>query len=220
MGDGLKLYKYVGLRGRFEHVLDILANERLYCADYRELKDPVEGVYRYNEFVHKVAGLGTFVFPAEVSSLNSLLGKGERPPRVCSLSASSAHFLLWAHYADGHRGVAIELELDVPDFGSPARVEYVPTLKEFSRTLLMGATPRQVLLHKTAQWAYEAEYRILHDSDFFDVSGRISGVLVGSKVSVAHLDLLAKIAPRRIPLVPTSIDWNEIAVVRSAAIAR
>ena len=33
--------------------------------------------------------------------------------RIASLSATPTNFLLWSHYADGHKGVAIEV--DIPD---------------------------------------------------------------------------------------------------------
>ena len=41
----MKLYKYRSLRRNLDFVLDILLNERLYCANYTALNDPLEGYY-------------------------------------------------------------------------------------------------------------------------------------------------------------------------------
>lgn len=100
---GMKLYKYRSLRNNIDFVLDILINQRLYCADHAELNDPVEGgFYESRRYSGPVMGIS---IPRSIDAAESL--------RVCSLSAPRDLVPLWSHYADSHAGVAIEVDLPV-----------------------------------------------------------------------------------------------------------
>ncbi len=216
----MKLYKYRTLGAELQYALDILVHERLYCADYRALNDPLEGVHRLAEQQHFVAGLGNFVEPEELRELQSLTPDGAAPPRVCSLSGTADHFLLWSHYADGHRGVAIEVDLEATFAGPLHPVEYAPDLPSYGRTILCGATVRDVLLHKTAHWAHEQEYRVVQNDEFFDIAGRITGLLLGMSIDPRQQELLERVVPPAIPIHPTTIDWKTLRIVKSEPLSR
>ncbi len=88
--------------------------------------------------------------------------------RVCSLSMDLESKLLWAHYASGHRGFAIEVELPDED-KNIKKVTYnasgyytVPT-KIGSRE---AAT--EALTVKQDIWEYEREVRIISRQEYYD----------------------------------------------------
>jgi hypothetical protein len=197
----MKLYKYRSLRRDLDYVLDILLNERLYCAPYSALNDPLEGV-----FIVHVPRLANFLHP---------LSMLEKLPRVCSLSQPLGDIALWSHYADGHTGVAIELDLPI---GRPLHeVRYVD---EIPRHNTIEVPMEDILSVKTRQWEHEKEYRVIQSDDYFSVSGRITRVFVGARASDLHVSLLKRCVPASIPLVATDVSEMRAWVVPVDEIAR
>ena len=183
----MKLYKFRSLEN-LEFTLDILLNQRLHCALFEKLNDPLEGVFMWvfsgggtlagsalNE--HALGGSIVMKTPTSISELHLF---GDR--KVCSLSASLNDVRLWSHYADGHTGIAIEIDIDESD-SALHKVEYVDTLKEFSASILGGPRSEEVLKLKTTHWSYEHEYRIISSDDFYSVDGRITGIYLGLRTS-------------------------------------
>jgi len=79
----------------FEYIADILNNSRLYCANVLKLNDPMEGMHLpYKDEENKL-------LPIYNIDDNS---------RICSFSATINSILLWVHYADMFKGLAIEFE--------------------------------------------------------------------------------------------------------------
>jgi len=107
-------YKYRGL-SNLEFALDIFINKRLYAAEFKYLNDPMEGTYIYSE--------GTL----DQNQINSIYQE-KISNKICSLSANKNNMLMWSHYADGHRGFVIGIEI-VPDENIDVKkVEYVTDL--------------------------------------------------------------------------------------------
>ena len=80
---------------------------------------------------------------------------------VYCLSERHDNVQMWAHYADGHRGVC--LEMDGPEVSNSAReVQYVDTLPVID---YFAHSPEEVariaMLSKQSNWAYEKEWRII-----------------------------------------------------------
>ena len=95
----MKLYKFRSL-DNIEFVLDILLNERLYCAPYSDLNDPLEGLF-YTISSPSITSKKRFRRYKEINDLpvkNSDL-------RICSLSKGLDDIRMWSHYAAGHSGV-------------------------------------------------------------------------------------------------------------------
>ena len=92
------LYKYRSLKD-FKNIADILTEKRLYASSFLDLNDPMEGHFYYyvnslpNDFLEK-------------------LWCQKKESKICSLGSEKDCFLLWTYYADGHKGIAIEIEVD------------------------------------------------------------------------------------------------------------
>jgi hypothetical protein len=88
---------------------------------------------------------------------------------ILSLSEDLLNPLLWAHYADAHRGFALEFDANHPffdrrrtdkdEFYHLRKVTYAHRTSE-GRTLV-DITAEDLLLTKAPSWSYEAEWRML-----------------------------------------------------------
>lgn len=174
-------YKFKGA-DQIPHAFDIIFNSRLYCADWLHLNDPLEGEYAYSPPVRN---------DARVNQILDQIRDEKKRIRVCSLSETYDSHLLWAHYASGFRGVAIEVEL--PD-DSPAitRVEYRGI---FAGVNLSGrgnasTLAESILSSKYREWSYEREVRVLYREEFYKLSKPVSRVVAGHRMEPALFDAL------------------------------
>lgn len=93
----------------------------------------------------------------------------EKHVGILSLSETISQPLLWAHYADSHRGLALEFDSQHPFF-SRRRTEkdelyHLRKVVYANRTTagrtLLNLTAEDLLLTKTPEWSYEQEWRML-----------------------------------------------------------
>jgi hypothetical protein len=205
------LYKYRSFE-RFERLLDILINERLYCPEYKDLNDPFEGVF-YSLIKPNALGRasGTFKNLSVQQTVDNLTFPEER--RVASLSATASDVRMWSLYGGDHKGVAVEL--DVPEHTPELyQVTYRDELVHTAVGLL-GPITTDILKHKTHHWSYECEYRIITKSNWHSIAGQIKRVLVGPRASDSNVELLEKIVGHRFPIFRMKLDSRTLSVVES-----
>ena len=176
------LYKYRSL-DNFKNFVDIILKNRLYASKYKDLNDPMEGQYYYQtgELNRNIR--------------NKLLeAKGEL--RLCSLSKVKDNQLMWSHYTNGQRGVAIGLRID--------ETHYIVRPIEYNGLLSIrnqdfnDQTATEILSHKLEVWNYEEEVRVfVRDRHFIDIT--IEEVITGVAMSNADFgfvkELIEKINP-------------------------
>jgi len=209
------LYKYRSF-SQFEYVLDILINERLYCAQYKDLNDPFEGTFYAllengvrNSYQRKSGQ--QFVSGKEPVTVDNLYVSTDRT-RICSLSKSCSDVRLWSLYADGHTGMAIEI-----DFSAHLRdiceVQYNDALPSLhNSTLLTSPSPEDVLTQKSVHWSYEQEYRLIQSGEWYSIYGRIKRIILGPRASRDREDLLRKLV-RYIPIQRAELNYEGIHVI-------
>jgi hypothetical protein len=207
------LYKFKSLRN-FDHVLDILLNERLHCAFYKDLNDPFEGIF-WNVFgpayipsltaapiviprSRKIASIDDFVIEDECKN-------------ICSLSALKSDARLWSYYADNHKGIAIEIDFTGIE-GDVSKVKYFPNLPEGGTTLLAGSSAKEILSYKTTHWQYEEEYRIIYKDKYFPILKRIIAIYLGPRISESHIELLMKVCPKGVTIFRTKLNHQEVTI--------
>ncbi|MFA0900800.1 DUF2971 domain-containing protein [Vibrio cholerae] len=155
-------YKYKSL-SNFEFVLDILLRERLYASKYGELNDPMEGVIKVD---------GTI--PDE---LEETWKKILEELRVCCFTPDDSNTLMWAHYADGGRGCAIEFEL--LQNSEPVKV---------SKNQLTKDKAIEILKYKDSSWKYEKEFRCITSDTYVPIT--VKKLILGPKVQASTVELL------------------------------
>lgn len=170
------LYKYRGIK-ELRYFVDIVLNQRLYAAPYFDLNDPMEGHYLYDK--------------GELDSDIRNLIKGQKQKiRICSLSKVNDNELMWAHYSEGHRGVAIGVEINKSKH-DVIPVEY-DGLPKVGRHSIDNSTAKDILSHKLEVWGYEEEVRAFtNGKQYVDVE--VKEVLLGRSMSTQDISFIKKL---------------------------
>jgi hypothetical protein len=153
----VKLYKFRPLANDtdFDRAKAILETKHFWCSQFTELNDPMEGVF----YIRKENDHITYIRKNEY--------------RLCSFSGSEAfkNPAMWGYYANGFKGVAIEIEVDKSNVKKIGYVKNSTNDNEIENILTSKLTP----------WEHEAEYRFLKESENnFHKIGEITGVYFGN----------------------------------------
>ncbi len=187
------LYKYQACprddQDRKEWVRQILVEHQLFFASRRSFNDPFDCVVPsfleipgtiVKRFVEesvqrnfpnatdteKVRMMDKLMSIGAVEGLRADLQKDVDVAGISCFSAVRDDILMWAHYADKHRGLCFEF--DGSDnclfFGEAQAVEYedytpIPLGEDNIRQMI------RVLLTKAKHWSYEREYRIVRPGE-------------------------------------------------------
>jgi len=194
----MKLYKYRSFQ-EFDFVADILREQRFHTSSFFDLNDPMEGLFEYPR--------GT-----KQKYIEAIV-KGKRKLRICSFSKDRKNVLLWAHYADGFKGICIEVDLREPQLDSYeiATVEYSPQLFFFSNNArhLVNEMPRIILRKKNKVWKYEKEVRTLSKEEYIHNGVSIKKVLLGLRTPDNLKENIFRITPQHIPIFETYISNSD-----------
>jgi len=168
------LYKYRTI-DNLKNFIDIILNNRLYAANYQTMNDPMEGHYLYDNNVLN-------------QEMRNMIYDGKMSLNFCSLSKKDDNFLMWSHYANGHRGVAIGVKID----RNQNNVREVNYLKELTNiNILDENTSRNILSQKLDLWHYEEEVRVFSTDNYIDV--QIEKVIIGKKMNTEDKDFITKL---------------------------
>ena len=172
----MKAYKFRGSH-QFDMVMDIVLGKRLYCADWAKLNDPMEGVFAYSH---------NNVTERDIKQDVEKIINEKKKIRVCSLASTFESHLMWAHYASGFEGFAIEVEL--PDNDSKIKkVEYRGIFAGISlgEEIEANQVADEILSSKYNEWEYEKEIRILSQDEYYYLENPITRIIVGHRMKPA-----------------------------------
>lgn len=189
------LYKYRSISGdSFKHTQEIFLRNRLFLAPISSQNDPCEGRYEVasppipsglNPVQLQAQGWGKYAATYHASSLF-----GNR--RIGSFVMDPRHPLMWAHYADSHRGICIGLDTACCVALCEAKpVSYdnaVPIFTFSSDAKANDDSIAAAYFTKSEDWQYEKEWRLARDGDDPYLSlppGSICEVVLGAKISKA-----------------------------------
>jgi hypothetical protein len=110
--------------------------------------------------------------------------------------------LMWAHYADGHRGFCLEFSTDADPFGKAFPVAYTDKTPEVNPLDLLdkrptGADIMDVMLGtKHTCWQYEREWRITHaqaGTSYTYPYRALTGLYFGASMSSGQKDVVGQL---------------------------
>jgi len=128
---------------------------------------------------------------------------------ICSFTAAPKNLLMWAHYADFHKGIC--LQFDFPESQSivypppeqqryplevyPVKVTYSSRRPKFSIFNMSLADINDLFLIKSEDWKYEDEYRAItpYAGCFYYPSHFLTGIIAGKRMDYADLEDLQTI---------------------------
>ncbi len=172
------LYKYRSISNTI-FLLDILVNKRLFASEFDSLNDPMEGHFRYRK-----SKVGRDLI-SEIRSLKKEL-------KICSLSKKANDTLMWSYYGDGHKGVAIGVEVADDDEYDIRSVTYRERAARVSKSMDAEEAVKKLLSTKLLPWEHEQEVRVLTYQNFVDVE--IKELVFGKKIEAKDKKLLKKLA--------------------------
>jgi hypothetical protein len=171
----VKLYKFRPLADNtdFDRLKEILETGQFWCSKFQDLNDPMEGVYRFLNYTERRARLINLIFGEKASY------------KICSFSNKKAFSnpIMWGYYANGFRGVAIEIEVYRFKIN---KIKYEDEIQGFE-----GSNPnivaKRILTTKLSMWEHEYEYRLLEQSERNKIKiGNITGLYFGDPYEIAH----------------------------------
>ncbi len=183
------LYKYRTF-ARFENVVDIIVNRRLYAASYETMNDPLEGSY----------GFIKDEYP-EDTELVKKLDKAIQDQKFCSLSKRSNLELMWSHYADGHRGICFGVKLKNTKKGGLAyqvRYEDFPNLSPICDSKDISLRAQKILRYKTDCWSYEEEVRLFSNEGHL-VDVEVVEIILGKRADPQLVSLINRLSEQFMP---------------------
>lgn len=131
----------------FKRAKHIIETGEFWCSKLWGLNDPMEGVYRTSNSSEKV--------------MKTVYGEKNKYG-ICSFSHPNALKcpLLWGHYANGFKGIAIEIKCGT-DKTYIEKIDYVDDVKEVDN--IQNPDITKIITTKLNFWKYEQEYRYLND---------------------------------------------------------
>jgi hypothetical protein len=116
---------------------------------------------------------------------------------VCSLSTTFECHLLWAHYASGFKGLAVELNCLMNHFIRMVNYRGVFAYASFDQPMNAEVLAGQILSSKYKEWAYEKEVRILQSGQWHQLSTPVKRVIAGHRMDPAVFEMLRIICENR-----------------------
>lgn len=160
----IRLLKFRSLRNRddLKSIKGIVESGKFWCSKLWNLNDPMEGIYRNSDFNH-------IDIKEMFNEKNNHI--------ICSFSWIKAlnNPLLWGYYANGYRGIAIEIEIDSDRV---EKIEY-KSKTDFNKNM---NNVKQIITRKLKNWNHEREYRYLlknKPEDFYPI-GMITKIHFGN----------------------------------------
>lgn len=159
----MKLYKFrsLGSDTDLQRAKDTLSTGKFWCSRFWELNDPMEGVFR-----------------AEVGWDGVQRICNEKAARlICSFSKAGAltNPLMWGYYANGFKGIAIEVSVPVRKVLNVQYVDTVSLIRDLDAV-------EEILTTKLEPWQHEQEARFIckgGDHEKPQKVGKITGLYVG-----------------------------------------
>ncbi len=115
---------------------------------------------------------------------------------ACFMS-SCENLLMWAHYADSHKGVCLKFDLleDANLFSPAKKVEYSKNYPQYDYLTNKNDFVNQMFFTKSEDWAYEGEVRVLKDKKGnYDFNTKaLKEVILGCKISDDDRNTLIKV---------------------------
>jgi hypothetical protein len=151
-----RLYRYRSLR-EFDREIEAIEDGYLYCAAYRTLNDPMEGLFSSSQNLRE---------SDDYRAVREAIRDNKAQIGMCSFSEVRNHELMWAHYADQFKGICISYNLSTLLKALPGNVNFVrmfynetvPTIHRSKKD--PSHLAKMVLSYKNYRWLYEREWRM------------------------------------------------------------
>ena len=200
----MKLYKY---RADIYRDLLTIINNQIYAPTVQNLNDPTETIVNDSKMYEVFALIEKSGLPINIAKDNyaKIIEQVRTKFGIFSLSKTVFNELLWAYYANGHKGFCIEYDLEQlqksllrEHLHSLFNVQYKNETPEFS----MNSMPNNLvddmqfikclIVTKSIVWKREEEFRIiLYSSGLFGILPEsVTGIYFGLRIPESDKKLI------------------------------
>lgn len=152
MNAMLKLYRFrpLGDDESCRRVKTILKTGEFWLSSLWNMNDPMEGIFTDEQ--NNIPS----------ARLNEIFSE-KNNKRICCFSSEEAFKspIMWGYYANGFKGVAIEIEVALKDVH---KVTYENSIASWNDKISTGLSVNNILTTKLNCWRHEGEYRYICDS--------------------------------------------------------
>jgi hypothetical protein len=187
----MKLYKLKSLEGKgLFHVLDMITRERVHLSTCDHMNDVNEGSWDFTGSPNKI-----------YIDMAQKLRKIVDATRFTCFLKKINNPLMWAHYAGGFSGVALEYEID-PSIYDLRKIEYegVPKISsaEIDSVIKGHKKPQDIgiLKQKAPCWIYENEWRLYGENEGPYIEGLKPITVIFGVRGNEHDDVLREIVKK------------------------
>ncbi|MEG0031285.1 DUF2971 domain-containing protein [Acinetobacter sp.] len=172
------VYKYRG--GSFKRDLQSLKNDTFWASNTKQLNDPYEGFISIKDYQQQFNNLKNIFSQHRTNltlieqSLKNIIDMKDTKLGILSLSKRYDDELLWAHYANSHKGFCIEYDLDqLLSKQNPKHrffdIQYSDKIPNLDFSKFLGQNDPDILIkkilgYKSQRWEYEQELRIITEN--------------------------------------------------------
>ncbi|MCP5534790.1 MAG: DUF2971 domain-containing protein [Akkermansiaceae bacterium] len=175
----MKIYKYRS--DEYEHLTDLLKSSEFHFSAWDKMNDPMEGYFRYYDHEHTKDRLLQIV-------------NEKRKIKICCFSMVPDDMLLWSHYANNHKGVCIEVDLDLDESSGVTfePIRYKDDIQFIKKPDRSMRAVKDILSFKLSPWTYEREIRAFTSSNQPKCLkvGKITRVILGFNATQATQDTI------------------------------
>ncbi len=161
------VYKYKSLE-KMKYIRQILSDEKLYAATFTELNDVMEGAFTSNKNIKE--------------EYKNFIREEKGNIYICSLSKSPDNPLLWAYYANGFKGICIEIEIN-NNIVDGSHIEYNNHTPRIYKDDHKYTIAKKLLSRKYTCWRMEDEYRLFSKTKDITQGFKIKGIYLGVRIS-------------------------------------
>ena len=180
------LSKYIPIN---EHQLLSLINNEVYFALPTQLNDPLECFFLNRD-----------------SEMGASFQQNDIEPRICSMvkecsdTEGSRSTLMFAHYANEHKGICVEYEIDLERVERNDRIAFGEVIYEQKKET---ENLKDLYMLKDPAWKYEEEFRLVRFDNKEYMEAKVKRITFGLKCPQTHRDIIRH-------LLPLNIDYSEM----------
>lgn len=149
------LYKFLS-DTNFRTYWSSYSTGHFYFSSWRKFNDPMEGFFSY------VANR-----PSQTAAAWNITSQKDQFTVLC-MAEEKSHMLMWSHYAQDHKGVCLEVEIDdallLTNGICLEKVKYPNRIPILSQSGSPQKQAKRMLTRKLFFWRYEKEHRLLAQS--------------------------------------------------------
>lgn len=196
-----KIYKFCTFN---DFTRDILITEKFFFNDWEKMNDPLEGFFQY----YKTNKTDDNV--SDIYTEKNTYG-------ISCFSKDYNEILMWSHYANGHLGICIEVEIDETlCTKNDIDIVDIKYKKDIESIVTIGADVKELLSKKLNKWKYEKEVRVFcKGKKTKHKVGKITKIFLGPKCSSEDKETIEEyIDSEKIKIVQTAISLKTNRIIK------